>query len=286
MIKSLSSLTHAKKSPLITIVTISGFLLISTLLCAGLCPITVNSTSGTYPPFVKAAQQGDIPTAEQLLKSGELVNQKTIGDQTPLHIAAAEGQDAIVRWLLAHEANPLAKDQNGKTPADFAQSQGHNQTAQIILDYIQLVKSEESATAAGDKETLRRLLTQDIRKYTVLHIAAQAGATQIVADEIKTGADVKAQTVNGLTPLHKAIVSGKIEIVKKLLDAGANVNARDIYNNTPLYYAINYEDVEMIKLLLATGADLSIRSVWGNETALDFAKRRGNTKIIALLEQK
>jgi ankyrin repeat protein len=248
--------------------------------------VNIQAQPGYYPPFVKAAQEGNFSEAEKLLKSGELINQTTIGNQTPLHLAAAEGQDDMVKWLLAHEANPLAQDQNGKTPSDFATSQGHAQTAQLILDYVQLVKDEEKAIAAGDTETLRNLLSQDGRGYTILHVAAQVGATQVIADEIKSGANVNVQTVNGITPLHKAVVSGKLEISQLLIDSGADVNIGDIYNNTPLYYAVSYENIDLIKLFLDAGADPSIPSVWGNETVLDFAKRKGNAEIIALLEKK
>lgn len=246
----------------------------------------VSVQSGQYPPFIKAAQQGNITEAEKLLKSGQLVSQTTIGNQTALHVAAAEGQDKMVEWLLAHEANPIAQDQNGKTPADFATSQKHPQTAQIILDYVQLLKDEEQAYKAGDVETLRKLLLKDERKYTVLHLMAQAGETLLVENEIKSGADVNLQTVNGFTPLHKAVVSENIEICKLLINAGADVNIGDIYNNTPLYYAIHRENINLVKLFLDAGADPNIRSVWGNETARDYAKRKGNAEIIALLEKK
>lgn len=248
--------------------------------------ISIQTSAGYYPPFIKAAQQGNIKEAQTLLQSGVLVNEKTIGNQTALHVAAAEGQDEMVRWLLAHEANPLAQDQNGKTPADYAKSQGHPQTGQIILDYIQLLKDEQQAINTGDIGALQRLLSQDGREYTVLHIMVEIGSTQRVADEISAGANVNARTLNGITPLHKCVVSRKIEICQLLLNAGADVNARDIYNNTPLYYAISFGNKDMVKLFLDSGADPSIRSIWGNETALDFAKREGDAEIIALLEQK
>src|SRR6266498_1011595 len=77
----------------------------------------VSIQPGYYPPFIRAAQTGNITEAERLLKSGEFITQTTIGNQTALHLAAAEGQDKMVEWLLSHEANPLAQDQKGKTPA-------------------------------------------------------------------------------------------------------------------------------------------------------------------------
>jgi len=244
----------------------------------------VSVQSGQYPPFIKAAQTGNITEAEKLLKSGEFIAQTTIGNQTALHVAAAEGQDKMVEWLLAHEADPLAKDQNGKTPADFATSQGHAKTAQLILDYVQLLKNEEQAFKAGDIEALRKLLSQDGKGYTILHVMAEAGETQMVEKEIKSGANVNLQTVNGFTPLHKAVTSGKVEICQLLINAGADVNIGDVYNNTPLYYAIHRENIDLVKLFLYAGADPNIRSVLGNETALDYAKRKGNAEIITLLE--
>lgn len=267
---------------------ILGMVLLCLLTCTGLflSKLTLNFTFSTYPPFIKAAQQGNIVEADHLLRTGELVNQKTIGDQTALHIASEEGQDDMVRWLLARDADPRAQDQHAQTPADYARSQGHIQTAKIILDYIELLNKEQEAVVSRNKDALRNLLSQDGRGYTILHLMAQAGATLAVAEEITAGADVNAQTLKGLTPLHKAVISGKTEICRMLLDAGADVNARDVYNATPLYYAILYNNKDLVKLFLDEGADPNIRSIFANETALDYAKRQGNAEIIALLEQK
>jgi hypothetical protein len=41
--------------------------------------------------------------------------------QTALHIAALYGRSDIVRWLLAHGADPLAMNSDGKTPRDLAE---------------------------------------------------------------------------------------------------------------------------------------------------------------------
>jgi ankyrin repeat protein len=210
--------------------------------------VNVQIQSGTYPPFIKAAQKGDIAEAEKLLKSGELVSQKTIGNQTALHIAAAEGQVDMVIWLLSQGADADAKDQNGKTPADFAVSQGHAQTAQLILDSIKLFKDEKQAYKTGDIEALRKLSLQDVSKHTVLHLMVTAGDVKLVKSEIKTGADVNSQTVHGFTPLHNAVISGNIEICNLLIEAGADVNLVDIYNNSPLYYAVFYQNKELVHL--------------------------------------
>lgn len=247
------------------------------------CMVAVST--GNYPPFVKAAQLGNIAEAERLLRSGELINQRSIGNQTALHVAAAEGQDQMLLWLLAHEADPLAQDLNGKTPADFARAQGKGHTEELIKSQLQQYQQEEAAVRARDKSALRELLTKDTRHYTLLHVFAQLAATEEAIQEIQSGSDVNAKTALDMTPLHKSIVGGQVEIARALLKSGADVNARDIYNNTPLYYASFYGNKEMVGLLLASGADKSLRSVLANESPLDLAKRLGKQEVIPLLEK-
>jgi ankyrin repeat protein len=238
-----------------------------------------------YPPFIQAVHDGNIEEAEKLLKAGELVRQTTIGNQTALHVAAAQGHDKMVEWLLARDVGATAKDLNGETAADFATRRGHTQTAKIILDNIQMVKDENQAFASGDIELLRTLLSQDGREYTVLHFAAQFGEIQIIKDEIEAGANLNSQTLLGFTPLHKALISEKFEACQLIVDAGADIDIADVYNNTPLYYAVFFENQDLINLFLEAGADPNVRSVWGNETILDLAKRKDNAEIIALLEK-
>jgi len=220
-----------------------------------------------------------------LLKSGEFVAQTTIGNETALHIAAAEGQDKMVTWLFAHDANPVAKTQNGETPADFARSQGKAGTEKLILDYVDLRRREEEATARGNIEKLRQLLATDPRRYTVLHVLVKQGNVEAVKKEIRAGADVNAKTVNGGTSLHKVTASGNLELAKLLLDSGADVNARDVYNAAPLFYAISFKNKGLVKLYLEAGAHPNNRVVWGNQDALETARQIGDPEIIDLVRQ-
>lgn len=254
-------------------------------LCAGCAP-TVTVTTGYYPPFIKAAQQGDVAEADRLLRAGALVAQTTIGNQTALHVAAAEGQDAVVAWLLAREASPFAKDQNGQTPADFARARGKTTTAAILDAFVDLLRQEDEAIQRRDVPALEALLAKDARRHTLLHVLAQIGTAGDVEKALGAGADVNARTALELTPLHKAVAGRKVDAAKVLLAKGADVNARDVYNNGPLYYAINAGHQELVALFLDAGADTSLRSVFGNQTALEFAETRGDPTIVELVGAK
>lgn len=251
---------------------------------AALSACGVTATAVQYPPFIKAAQRGDAAEAERLMKSGEPVKQTTIGDQTALHVAAIEGQNEMVIWLLAHEADPEAKDANGKTPADFARQGGHPDTERIILDQIKLYNDEDAAGKAGKTSRFKRLLARDSRKLTPLHVYARAGMARAAERELARGADPNAKTAVGYTPLHSAIDGGDIQILRLLLDAGADPDARDVYDETPLAWTAISGQPEMAKILLQAGADPGIRTVWG-ETPAQLASRLGHGDVAAAIDQ-
>lgn len=246
------------------------------------CGVTTSAVQ--YPPFIKAAQRGDVAEADRLMRSGEPVMQTTIGDQTALHVAAIEGQNEMVVWLLAHEADPEAKDANGKTPADFARQGGHPDTERIILDQIKLYSDEDAVGKAGNTARFRRLLARDSRKLTLLHAYARAGMTRAVEKELALGGDPNAKTEVGYTPLHSAIDGGDIEVLRRLLDAGADPDARDVYDETPLAWTAINGRPAMAKILLQAGADPGIRTVWG-ETPAQLASRLGHANVAAVIDK-
>ena len=54
--------------------------------------------------------------------------------ETPLHVAAQEGQAEVVTVLLTHGASLLARDFEGKTPLHEAASGANADVVEILLD--------------------------------------------------------------------------------------------------------------------------------------------------------
>jgi len=88
------------------------------------------------------------------------------------------------------------------------------------------------------------------------------------------------------TPLLLAAPGGSSDLVTALLAAGADVNAKDMRGMTALMLAVatDHYDTGKIRALLTKGADVTVTSREG-ETALDWARKFGETPVVAMLKQ-
>ncbi|HKJ46446.1 MAG TPA: ankyrin repeat domain-containing protein [Balneolales bacterium] len=70
-----------------------------------------------------------------LLSHKANVNVKQRGGWTPLHQAAAHGNQKLVKLLLEHGADRNAKSDDGQSPFDLAEENGHEEILQILKSH-------------------------------------------------------------------------------------------------------------------------------------------------------
>src|SRR5688500_4939826 len=81
-----------------------------------------------------AAEEGALAAAKALVAAGLRVDEPAREDpETPLHYAAAEGHEAVARWLLDGGADVNAADKYGRTPLMNAARDGHAALAKLLL---------------------------------------------------------------------------------------------------------------------------------------------------------
>jgi ankyrin repeat protein len=106
-----------------------------------------------------AAFKANKPAVKALLDKGAAVNRP---GWTPLHYAAAAGDNEIVQMLMDKSANLDARSPNGTTPIMMAARGSHIMTVKLLLD-------------AGADATLKNQ-----QGMTAIDFAKEAGDTQIV----------------------------------------------------------------------------------------------------------
>jgi len=126
------------------------------------------------------------------------------------------------------------------------------------------------------------LLTGCIPLQSPLNEAAMRGDTAQVQQLLDNGADINANSC-GYTPLMSAARTGNTTVVEQLLGKGANVNATSNKGgSSALIYAAIRGQTDCVKVLLEHGANTEQRNHSG-KSALDYARKKGYTKIVQLI---
>lgn len=164
-----------------------------------------------------AAERGDDQTLYDLLTMGKGVNpnQYSIYGNTPIGLAASNGNARCVQILLAQGADPNVLDRNGNTPLCSAIEMGDDYVVKALL---------------SDQRTDVNLERNDGR--FPLFLAVKRSRAEPVKMLLARNADTK-KTVNGRTPFQKAIsldVPAELEVAHLLPQEKPLPQARGWYH--------------------------------------------------------
>ena len=94
----------------------------------------INKTG--WAPLHYAATGGHLPILSLLLDNHAYIDAESPNGSTPLMMAAMYGTPEAVKLLLEAGADPLLKNQQGLTAADFAYRGNRQQSAELVLAAI------------------------------------------------------------------------------------------------------------------------------------------------------
>lgn len=168
----------------------------------------------------------------------------------------------FTKQMLKAGADVNAKDKNGWTPLMVASQEDLSGYANFLVQ------------SGADPNV------KDNRGRTALMIAAQHENALSMEVLIKAGADLNAKDSIGRTALMIAAQKNHRLCGGILQRAGADLNAQDIGGQTALMLS-GHEG--FMDFLVRAGADVNVRDK-GNMTVMDYAKARGYTKVVQLLQ--
>jgi ankyrin repeat protein len=271
--------------------------------------------------------------ASLLLQNGANPNAEDCRGVKPLHEAARKNHAAIVKMLLEAGVDPLTpktsenhsgrlaggeKTTKGETAVQYVCQQGHTESVQVMLQFVQPETLEEllcESCRYGKFEAAKVVLERSnvspnskFRGATALYLAARARSVHCVEALLARGADVHLVSLweprrtmacmsrgkpKASTPLH-ALVSDRWDgnhvacqrILRLLMGAGANLESKDGDGDTPLlghFGRHRVPSLEIVESLLEAGANVSAINRCGDSVLHRFLVDTRDLEILELL---
>ncbi|KAL8257659.1 hypothetical protein R6Q59_029700 [Mikania micrantha] len=214
----------------------------------------------------KAAEKGHLEVVKELLKYSdkETLTRRNAFEFDPLHIAASEGHDAIVKLLLDHDESLCQTRSKGNaTPLVTAASKGH------VAVIKELLSKDPSL-----------LYIPKSNGKNALHMAARSGHVKTVKSLLEKDPQLARVTdKTGQTALHMAVKGASCEVVKLLLEADAAIAMLpDKSGLTALHVATRKKRAEIVNELLRPPVTDVNALTKDHKTALDIAEGLSSSK--------
>ena len=230
---------------------------------------------------------GNLAAVNACLAMGADPNCPNARGLMPIHLAARQGEGAIVRRLLEHGADPALTAPNGQTTLSMAE--GHrvaqtyvalgmqrsvqNYPAGLMERYGATPEQAEAlelklidahgpqlarfhvAELLASAHAFHPELTFNVPSQTWLEEGISLNAPEVVDAALHLGADPNQPDAMGDRPLHQAVRSESHVIVRRLLEVQADPSQVNHFGQAPLHLAAQWKQARVCLELMAAGAD-------------------------------
>ncbi|QYS95164.1 Protein SSH4 [Trichoderma simmonsii] len=217
-------------------------------------------------PLHLAANNGDLPLVDYLLKEGAVAENVSEMFGTALTAAAEGGNIAVAKRILTEGIDVNA---TGGAYHTALQAAAHNGRAAMV-DLL-LEKQANVNLRHGSNRT-------------ALEAAIEQGYWRIALNLLDHRAEFNATETEGTSPLQMAIRSSLGLIVQRLINDGADVNCDGSIEESPLCLAVVSEDESMFKMILEAKPNLRTKFKDGSSPLSCAVKRNKSSMVQALLD--
>lgn len=249
-------------------------------------------TNRTAAFFVRTKDSIDL-----LIKNGADINAQSLPGNTPLIQAVIRNNVIVAYELIANKVNPNQHNKANATPLTIAINKKNINMVKMLIangadvNYFSSDSQAPIITAVSnaDLQIFNLLInmgadvtyTNKLGKTCIYYMQAfqeQWTIWRAMLKELKGKIDINHQDINGDTVLH--INPERYWLYKEL---NPDLNIQNHHGDTPLHILIRKSDnPDIIYSLIEDGADINIKNI-DNETAVDLAVKKGNQKIINIL---
>jgi ankyrin repeat protein len=257
---------------------------------------------GGATPLMYAALYGDADSVELVLERGVDPNVRNEAGATALMWAVDDPEKT--RLLLQSGADVNARSEDGRTPLSIAAGRyGSSAVVELMLDhgaspavknpsYKGAMTPLREAADVGDEATLRLLIARGlaVKDGASLALVSALNANDAgCVDLLINSADPNTMgmaLIFAAPPFGDAQVLARAPLIRRLVERGADVNARDGAGRSVLMLVacLDTLPLDTVRTLIEHGAETNTKSKSG-QTALDFARQRGQTPVVDLLNK-
>jgi len=213
----------------------------------------------------QAAKSGDITKIKALIdENPEIVNDRDLNQNTPLHLASQYGHPEVVALLLDHQADVNTQNKDLFTPLHLAGWYQRTNLIELLVKNGANIEAKEYRGATPLMMFIWRNSELDLVKFLV-----------------DQGADINAHIEGSwVTPVALAAQYGYTDIVNYLLDKGAAVDEK---NRVLVRLSVKHGLDRLFAKLHEQGADLRAVGTNNGGTIFHFAAEGGSVQIIQTL---
>ncbi|KAL8933454.1 MAG: hypothetical protein Q9216_006354 [Gyalolechia sp. 2 TL-2023] len=249
-----------------------------------ICDINTITDSSETALYIATIYSRPMNVASLLSRGADTTIRDTLDGWCPIHVAAQNGDKAIISLFLNHKSNSEILDSQGLNCEMIARKYGHKDVAEIFREY--------SEKQGGNSETTSRTTTKSPQVSEALKVAIDIADTDWCQRIINDGEnlDLGFEVCHGCTPLLYALGDGPLDgarlaIVELLAREGSSTKhtSCDLKTNTrgftTLHYAAEFgpSDVKS-KIDFPTDFDSS--------TPLHIAAYCGHVRIVGYLLER
>ena len=250
--------------------------------------------NGCAPKIHVASSTGATGKIEQLIENGIDINTQNLGGETPLMVAAMQGQLEVARVLIDKGADLDIQAMLGNTALTLAMLSKQYPVAHLLIDKganpnLNNIFGQTALNVAvlyGQTDIVRKLIDKGANiDKNAFQKAKNPSRSHIRRMLLRKNTDLGNKNQGNISSFFLAAAKGQTDVVRKLIDEGVNINLQNHVGNTALSLAAYKGHTDIVRILIDKNANLDLQNEYGN-TALLWAISYGQTDIARTLIKK